>query len=63
MSARWTARPSCGTRERETQHPHPADRRDDVPHGGLQHCGYGKDLSMYGFGDYTQIEHVMSALS
>ena len=31
-----------------------------APHGGFQHPGYGKDLSMYGFEDYTRIKHVMS---
>ncbi len=44
------------------QHPHPAGRRDAVPHGGFKHSGYGKDLSMSGFGDYTRIKRVMSAL-
>jgi hypothetical protein len=23
----------------------------EMPHGGLEHCGYGKDLSMYGMED------------
>ncbi|MFL6054385.1 MAG: gamma-aminobutyraldehyde dehydrogenase [Actinoallomurus sp.] len=32
----------------------------EMPHGGFKHSGYGKDLSMYGFEDYTQIKHVMS---
>jgi betaine-aldehyde dehydrogenase len=27
---------------------------------GAVHSGYGKDLSMYGFEDYTRIKHVMS---
>ena len=31
-----------------------------VPHGGFKHSGYGKDLSMYGFADYTRVKHVMS---
>lgn len=34
----------------------------DMPHGGFKHSGYGKDLSMYGFEDYTRVKHVMSAL-
>jgi betaine-aldehyde dehydrogenase len=34
----------------------------DMPHGGFKHSGYGKDLSQYGFEDYTRIKHVMSAL-
>ncbi|MBN8204350.1 gamma-aminobutyraldehyde dehydrogenase [Microbacterium esteraromaticum] len=33
----------------------------DMPHGGFKHSGYGKDLSQYGFDDYTRIKHVMSA--
>jgi betaine-aldehyde dehydrogenase len=32
----------------------------EMPHGGYRHSGYGKDLSMYGFEDYTRIKHVMS---
>jgi betaine-aldehyde dehydrogenase len=34
----------------------------EMPHGGFKSSGYGKDLSMYGFEDYTRIKHVMSAL-
>jgi betaine-aldehyde dehydrogenase len=32
----------------------------EMPHGGFKHSGYGKDLSLYGFEDYTRIKHVMS---
>ena len=32
----------------------------EMPHGGFKHSGYGKDLSMYGFEDYTRLKHVMS---
>ncbi|MEY4398241.1 MAG: hypothetical protein RLZ53_817 [Actinomycetota bacterium] len=32
----------------------------EMPHGGFRHSGYGKDLSAYGFEDYTRIKHVMS---
>jgi betaine-aldehyde dehydrogenase len=32
----------------------------EMPHGGFKASGYGKDLSMYGFEDYTRIKHVMS---
>jgi betaine-aldehyde dehydrogenase len=32
----------------------------EMPHGGFKHSGYGKDLSMYGFEDYTRIKHVMA---
>jgi betaine-aldehyde dehydrogenase len=31
----------------------------EMPHGGFKHSGYGKDLSAYGFEDYTRIKHVM----
>jgi betaine-aldehyde dehydrogenase len=34
----------------------------EMPHGGFKHSGYGKDLSMYGFEDYTRIKHVMTSL-
>lgn len=32
----------------------------EMPHGGFKKSGYGKDLSMYGFEDYTRIKHVMA---
>ena len=35
----------------------------EMPHGGFKHSGYGKDLSMYGFEDYTRIKHVMTNLN
>jgi betaine-aldehyde dehydrogenase len=35
----------------------------EMPHGGFKHSGYGKDLSMYGFEDYTRIKHVMSYIA
>ncbi|OPX09497.1 aminobutyraldehyde dehydrogenase [Mycobacterium sp. AT1] len=35
----------------------------EMPHGGFRHSGYGKDLSMYGFEDYTRIKHVMASLA
>jgi betaine-aldehyde dehydrogenase len=34
----------------------------EMPHGGFKQSGHGKDLSMYGFEDYTRVKHVMSAL-
>jgi betaine-aldehyde dehydrogenase len=34
----------------------------EMPHGGFKHSGYGKDLSVYGFEDYTRLKHVMSSL-
>jgi betaine-aldehyde dehydrogenase len=35
----------------------------EMPHGGFKHSGHGKDLSMYGFEDYTRIKHVMSNIN
>jgi betaine-aldehyde dehydrogenase len=35
----------------------------EMPHGGFKQSGYGKDLSMYGFEDYTRIKHVMTNLN
>jgi betaine-aldehyde dehydrogenase len=35
----------------------------EMPHGGFKHSGYGKDLSVYGFEDYTRIKHVMSYIA
>ncbi|HHW51188.1 MAG TPA: aminobutyraldehyde dehydrogenase [Pseudoclavibacter sp.] len=32
----------------------------EMPHGGYKHSGYGKDLSMYAFEEYTRIKHVMT---
>ena len=32
----------------------------EMPHGGFKRSGYGKDLSSYGFEDYTRVKHVMS---
>jgi betaine-aldehyde dehydrogenase len=32
----------------------------EMPHGGFKQSGYGKDLSQYGFEDYTQVKHVMA---
>ncbi len=32
----------------------------EMPHGGFKRSGYGKDLSIYGFEDYTRVKHVMS---
>ena len=34
----------------------------EMPHGGLKHSGYGKDLSMYALEDYTVARHVMVKL-
>jgi betaine-aldehyde dehydrogenase len=35
----------------------------EMPHGGFKHSGYGKDLSKYGFEDYTRVKHVMSHIA
>jgi betaine-aldehyde dehydrogenase len=35
----------------------------EMPHGGFKHSGYGKDLSQYGFEDYTRIKHVMANIN
>ncbi len=35
----------------------------EMPHGGYKQSGYGKDLSMYALEDYTQIKHVMAAIT
>jgi betaine-aldehyde dehydrogenase len=35
----------------------------EMPHGGFKRSGYGKDLSMYGFEDYTRVKHVMASLA
>jgi betaine-aldehyde dehydrogenase len=32
----------------------------EMPHGGFKSSGHGKDLSLYGFEEYTRIKHVMS---
>ncbi|MCC3772542.1 gamma-aminobutyraldehyde dehydrogenase [Streptomyces sp. UNOC14_S4] len=31
----------------------------EMPHGGFRASGYGKDMSMYSFEEYTQVKHVM----
>ena len=34
----------------------------EMPHGGYKQSGYGKDLSVYGLEDYTQVKHVMAKI-
>lgn len=34
----------------------------EMPHGGYNESGYGKDMSMYSLEDYTQVKHVMISL-
>ncbi|MFF8632400.1 gamma-aminobutyraldehyde dehydrogenase [Streptomyces werraensis] len=31
----------------------------EMPHGGYKASGYGKDMSVYSFEEYTQVKHVM----
>jgi betaine-aldehyde dehydrogenase len=47
---------------RNTGKPVAITMAEELPHGGFKHSGYGKDLSVYGFEDYTRIKHVMSYL-
>jgi betaine-aldehyde dehydrogenase len=35
----------------------------EMPHGGFGRSGVGKDLSSYGFEDYTRIKHVMTNIN
>jgi len=35
----------------------------EMPHGGYKQSGYGKDLSVEALHDYTNIKHVMAAIS
>jgi aminobutyraldehyde dehydrogenase len=30
-----------------------------MPHGGMKHSGYGKDMSLYALEDYSCPRHVM----
>ncbi len=31
----------------------------EMPHGGMKHSGFGKDMSTYSFDEYTVVKHVM----
>jgi acyl-CoA reductase-like NAD-dependent aldehyde dehydrogenase len=33
---------------------------NEMPHGGFKQSGYGKDMSKYGFEDYTIVKHVLA---
>jgi betaine-aldehyde dehydrogenase len=35
----------------------------EMPHGGLEQSGHGKDLSTYAVEEYTEVEHVMASLA
>ncbi|MDS9467703.1 gamma-aminobutyraldehyde dehydrogenase [Paracoccus sp. MBLB3053] len=34
---------------------------NEMPHGGMKHSGYGKDMSAYALEDYSVVRHVMIA--
>ena len=34
---------------------------NEMPHGGMKHSGYGKDMSTYALEDYSVVRHVMIA--
>ncbi len=35
----------------------------EMPHGGFKQSGFGKDMSMYSFDEYTRVKHVMIELT
>jgi betaine-aldehyde dehydrogenase len=35
----------------------------EMPHGGFKQSGFGKDMSIYAFDDYTQVKHVMAEIT
>lgn len=35
----------------------------EMPHGGFQQSGFGKDMSHYSFEEYTQVKHVMTDIT
>jgi betaine-aldehyde dehydrogenase len=35
----------------------------EMPHGGTKGSGYGKDMSVYSFDEYTQVKHVSSDIT
>jgi acyl-CoA reductase-like NAD-dependent aldehyde dehydrogenase len=35
----------------------------EMPHGGFNESGYGKDMSIYAVEEYTRIKHVMVKFS
>ncbi|MGY1813565.1 gamma-aminobutyraldehyde dehydrogenase [Blastococcus sp. SYSU D00820] len=35
----------------------------EMPHGGVKGSGYGKDMSVYSFDEYTQLKHVSSDIT
>jgi betaine-aldehyde dehydrogenase len=35
----------------------------EMPHGGFKQSGFGKDMSLYSFDEYTRVKHVMVELT
>jgi betaine-aldehyde dehydrogenase len=35
----------------------------EMPHGGYKQSGFGKDMSIYTFEDYTEVKHVFVDLT
>ena len=35
----------------------------EMPHGGFKQSGFGKDMSIYSFEEYTRVKHVMIQLT
>ena len=35
----------------------------EMPHGGFEQSGYGKDMSIYSMEEYTRLKHVVAKLS
>jgi betaine-aldehyde dehydrogenase len=35
----------------------------EMPHGGYKASGFGKDMSVYAFEEYTQVKHVMQDIT
>jgi betaine-aldehyde dehydrogenase len=35
----------------------------EMPHGGVKHSGFGKDMSTYALEDFTTVRHVMADIS
>jgi aminobutyraldehyde dehydrogenase len=35
---------------------------NEMPHGGMKHSGYGKDMSVYALEDYSVVRHIMARI-
>jgi betaine-aldehyde dehydrogenase len=51
--------PQAEGRHGMDQHAHPA--RERHAHGGYKQIGYGKDMGIFSFEEYTQIKQVMAS--